>query len=446
MNHRKLRSPFFLVVLLAILSAAADQDRTGQIFVRVTPDRADWTYRVGERVTFHISAVMDGHPLPEAQIEYRIGPEMMEPAIVETITLPPRGLKVSGGTMREPGFLRCVATVNRNNRTYRGVATAGFEPLRIQPATDEPSDFDQFWSEAKETLAKLPVDARLTLLSDYSTATVNTYHVSLRNVGNDGNASRFYGILCEPKAEGKYPALLNVPGAGVRPYRGLVHLAERGIITLQLGIHGVPVTLDQSVYDGLGRGALNGYPTFGLDHRDRYYYKRVYLGCLRGNDFLVEHSKWDGQNLGVTGGSQGGALAIVVAGLDPRVTAVAAYYPALADLTGYLKNRAGGWPHMFRSADPGSHRSEDKIQTSKYYDVVNFARKVKAPGLYVWGFNDEVCPPTSMYAAYNVIPGPKSLLLALETGHNIVPEETAISDQWLIKALKATEQPQAYSF
>jgi len=126
----------------------------------------------------------------------------------------------------------------------------------------------------------------------------------------------------------------------------------------------------------------------------------------------------------------------VVAGLDPRVTALAAYYPALSDLVGYLENRAGGWPHMFREDGPGSHRCQHKIETSKYFDVVNFARRVKAPGLYVWGFNDEVCPPTTMYAAYNVIPGEKQLLLALETGHNTLPEETEISNSWLVKMLK----------
>jgi cephalosporin-C deacetylase-like acetyl esterase len=121
------------------------------------------------------------------------------------------------------------------------------------------------------------------------------------------------------------------------------------------------------------------------------------------------------------------------------VTALAAYYPALCDLTGYLKKRAGGWPHMFRAADEGSHRTPDKIQTAGYYDVVNFARRVRAPGLYLWGFNDEVCPPTTMYAAYNVIHAEKSLVLALETGHNTLPEETELSDQWLIRMLNAKD-------
>ena len=205
--------------------------------------------------------------------------------------------------------------------------------------------------------------------------------------------SRFYGVLCEPKAPGKYPALLSVPGAGVRPYRGLAEMAARGIITLQVGIHGIPVTMDQSVYDSLGAGALANYNTFGLDNRDRYYYRRVYLGCVRANDFLTSHPKWDGVNLAVTGGSQGGALSIVTAALDPRVRGLAAYYPALSDVTGYLQNRAGGWPHMFRAADgPLSHRSPDKIETSRYYDVVNFARRVKVPGLYYVGLQRRDVP------------------------------------------------------
>ena len=78
-----------------------------------------------------------------------------------------------------------------------------------------------------------------------------------------------------------------------------------------------------------------------------------------------------------------------------------------------------------------SHRSADKVETSRYYDVVNFARRVKVPGLYTWGFNDETCPPTSMYSAFNVIPGKKKLMLALETGHNTVPEQVVEVETWL---------------
>ncbi len=212
-----------------------------------------------------------------------------------------------------------------------------------------------------------------------------------------------------------------------------LELAGKGFITLQVGIHGIPVDLPAEVYDALLAGAFNsgrGYTAFNLDDPDRYYYRRVYLGCLRANDFLVSDPKWDGKNLVVTGGSQGGALTITTAGLDPRVTALAPYYPALSDMAGYLKGRAGGWPHLFKDEKDG-HRTPAKIRTAAYYDVVNFARRVKAPGLYSWGWNDEVCPPTSTYAAYNVVTAPKKLLLTVETGHFTVPEQTEKVDRWI---------------
>lgn len=426
-----------LALLPLLVLPLAAQDRIGTVQVRVSTDRADWLYEPGQPVRFRILVIQDGHPLAGAKVTYRIGPEMLAPRVTQTAEVTQEGLTVDGGTMNEPGFLRCIATVEHNGRSYRGLATAAFRPDLIQPTQQNPPDFDDFWAAGKAALAKIPVDAKLTPLPEYGNAEAACFHVNLQNIGMGATPSRLYGILCEPKAPGKYPALLHVPGAGVRPYRGSPEIAARGVITLMIGIHGIPVTMEQTVYDSLGAGALANYNTFGLDSRDRYYYRRVYLGCVRANDFLVSRPNFDGVNLLVTGGSQGGALSIVTAGLDPRVKGLAAYYPALADVTGYLNNRAGGWPHMFRATEgPLAHRSPEKIETTRYYDVVNFARRVKVPGLYSWGFNDETCPPTSMYSAYNVIPGPKRLLLALETGHNTVPEQVALVQSWLDARLK----------
>lgn len=82
---------------------------------------------------------------------------------------------------------------------------------------------------------------------------------------------------------------------------------------------------------------------------------------------------------------------------------------------------------------PSPHATDLKIATTAYYDTVNFARRVKAPGFYLWGYNDRTCPPTSMYAAYNVITAPKQLVLALEMGHIGLPaEQAALADNWLL--------------
>jgi cephalosporin-C deacetylase len=428
---------FTLFAFFCLVLPLHAQDRIGAVQVRVKTDHADWLYKPGQPVKFTITVVQDGQPVTNTRLTYKIGPEQMPPVIEKTVSFTGTDITVEGGTLNEAGFLRCIATTEVNGKTYRGLSTAAFAPETIKPTVEDPADFDGFWNANKAALAKIPLDAKVTALPEYSTSKTACYHVNLQNIGMGNAPSRLYGVLCEPRAEGKYPALLYVPGAGVRPYRGALELAEKGLITLQIGIHGIPVTLEQSVYDSLGAGALQAYWQFGMESRDRYYYKRVYLGCVRANDFLTSLPKWNGQDLAVTGGSQGGALTIITTALDPRVKGLAAIYPALSDTTGYLKNRAGGWPHMFKATGEGSHRAPEKIATLGYYDVVNFARRVKVPGLYSWGFNDETCPPTSMYSAYNVTAAPKRLLLALETGHNNVPEQMNLINKWLESFLKS---------
>lgn len=424
-----------LLVLFFCLNSALAQPVERFVKVIVAPDRTDWTYKPGEAVKFTIQVLQNGNPVKNASVRYEVGPEKMPAILKDTKTLSSGLLTLDGGTMKTPGFLRCTAVATVDGVEYRGLGTAGFAPDKIQPTVADPSDFDQFWMQAKADLAKVPLDARMTLIPERCTETVNVYHVNLRNFQN----SRLYGILAMPKKEGKYPALLHVPGAGVRPYYGDVVNAERGIITLQIGIHGVPVTMEPGVYDDLRYGALNGYQNYNLDDKDRFYYKRVYLGCVRANDFLTSLPQFDGINLAVTGGSQGGALSIVTSALDDRVKWLGAFYPALSDVTGYLHNRAGGWPHYFAGNSLEFNNTKAKIETAGYYDVVNFARRVKVPGHYSWGFNDETCPPTSMHAAYNAINAPKDLYLALDTGHWTYPEQRDNMNDWLIKRLKGGE-------
>ena len=424
----------FTVLTCGLINFCYAQPPEQYIKVIVVPDHADWIYTTGEKVKFNITVLQGGNALKNVVIKYETGPEKMEPAKKDSLVLANGTLTVDGGTLKDPGFLRCVATAIVNNKTYRGLGTAAFNPLSIEPSIANPADFKTFWEQAKADLSKIPMDARMTLMPERCTETVNVYHVNLQNfrVG-----TRLYGILCVPKKDGKYPAILRVPGAGARPYAGDIVNAEKGFITFEIGIHGVPVNMDISVYNNLMAGALAGYWNTNLDDKDRYYYKRVYLGCVRANDFITSLPQYDGKNLGVSGGSQGGALSIITAALDPRVKFLAAFYPALSDVTGYLKGRAGGWPHLFDKNNIAFNNKKEKIETAGYYDVVNFARQLKVPGMYSWGFNDETCPPTSMYAAYNVITAPKELFIALETGHWTYPEQTEKLTNWLLMKLKS---------
>lgn len=401
--------------------------------VRVLPDRAGWTYAVGETVRFHVAVLWDGQPLPGARVEVEVGPEGL-PGKKFAADVPVTGLVVDGGALSRPGFIRCTVTTEVEGHTYSQLANAGVAPEQIAPTQTEPADFDEFWSRGKAALARVTMGPLLTLMPEACTDKVNVYQVGIRTFGPEPHKPpRVYGILCEPKAPGRYPAILRVPGAGVGSYKGQIALAERGVITLEIGIHGIPMNLPADVYRALDSGILSGYQFSNLDDPERYYYRRVHLGCVRANDFLVSRPNWDGKNLLVYGGSQGGMLAIATAALDPRVTALAAFYPAYCDVTGYLHGRAGGWPHLFRDPKAG-YTTPEKIATTAYYDTVNFARRVKVPGFYLWGYNDRTCPPTSMFAAYNVITAPKRLTLALEMGHiSLPPEQADLADRWLLE-------------
>ncbi|NND32270.1 MAG: acetylxylan esterase, partial [Saprospiraceae bacterium] len=316
----------------------------------------------------------------------------------------------------------CQIFIEEGDETYMNSGTAGINPDKILPTTKLPEDFSNFWDEGKSALAEIPIEAEMTLMPEKCTYFTNVYHVKIRNI--DGPV---YAILTLPKKPGRYPAILHVPGAGVRAYGG--DISDRPIISLSIGIHGIPVDQYQStIYEDLRYGALNGYWKSNLDDRDNYYYRRVYLGCVRAIDFIHSLPEFDGENLGVMGGSQGGALSIITTSLDDRVDYLVSFYPALSDLTGYVHGRAGGWPHLFR--DEFTNKPE-KINTSKYYDVVNFARSINVPGYYSFGFNDNVCPPTSIYSAINVIDADKKIVLYHDAAHWQYPEQSTAARAWM---------------
>lgn len=423
-----IRFTFVSLLLFSISVGLYGQPTEKMVKVAVIPDHTDWVYTRGEMVRFKVAVTKNSEPLQNVKIRYEIGPEMLPTLVRDSAVLADGSRMITGGTMKEAGFLRCKVVAEYDGVKYDGLATAAFSPELIKSTTEYPLDFNQFWEKAKSDLATIPMDVKLTLLPDRCTELTNVYQA---NIQNFRIGSRLYGIVSIPRKPGKYPALLRVPGAGVRGYSGDVALADKGIITFEIGIHGIPVTLDAGIYNDLGRTALDGYPFFNLDDRDKYYYKRVYLGCVRAIDFIFSLPEFDGSTLAVTGGSQGGALSVVTAGLDNRVKYLGAFYPALCDLTGYLSNRAGGWPHMFRDLKA----SKEKIETTKYYDVVNFARNVKVPGFYSWGYNDVTCPPTSMFSAYNSIKAPKELMIMQETGHWTYPEQQEKMRNWLVGKL-----------
>ncbi|BDD01001.1 acetylxylan esterase [Persicobacter psychrovividus] len=433
----------WLCLMLALLfpNLAHSNERGEMYYLKVTPTAKDWTYATNEEIVFHVEAKKFGQPISALQVRYEIGQELMTPSQKGEVQLTNGTATIKGFKAKKPGFYTCRIFTTIDGKEKTVYATAGVAPEKIKAVTKMPKDFDAFWQKAREEQLDIPLEPIITLQAEECTSDYDVYHVSFQNMkkGNSWRGvSRVYGMLSVPKKAGQYPAVLEVPGAGVRAYHANSN-AKRGAIFLTIGIHGIPVNVrDDAFYKGLATGALSGYFNYQLESKDDYYYKRVYLGCVRAIDFIEQLPKYNGEDLLVTGGSQGGALSIVTAGLDQRVKYLAPLFPALCDMAAYTKGQTGGWPHMFRDFDASV--KPNWVENIAYFDVVNFARKLTAKGFYSWGFNDNVCPPTSMYAAYNEITAPKELTLFQDTGHWTYAEQAAMRYNWIFEQFKNAHQ------
>lgn len=410
-----------LFCVLGSLSISA-QIRGTNIVVSVTPDHQDWNYKVGEKASFVVNVRKSGTLLNQVKVDYEAGP-VMYPETKKTLVLKDGTMKWSG-EMKIPGFYRLKVVAHVDGKDYEGLCTAAFSPEKIKPFAQEPKDFDDFWKKALDEARQIDLNPTKVLLPERCTKDVNVYEVSYHN---NRWGSKMYGILSIPVKPGKYPALLRVPGAGVRPYSGDTYTATGKCIVLEIGIHGVPVTMEQKVYDDLANAALNGYWDMNLENPDRNAYKRVVTGAVRGVDMIASLDEWDGKTVGVTGSSQGGFLSLAVAALDKRVTFLAAVHDAMCDYEAELHGVAGGWPHYFYHAKMNAI-TKARLEGARYYDGVNFARRITVPGWYSFGYNDEVVPPTSAYGLYNTIKAPKILSLYQMTGHFWYQEQW---DEWL---------------
>ena len=395
--------------------------------VTVSPNHADWEYKVGEEAEFTIRVTKDKVPLDNITISYEYGPESFPAIKTGTAEIKNSEVKIKMPGMKVPGFQTFRASIQIGGRTYSDYTNVGYGIASIQPTQTMPGDFEEFWETAKADAARVPLEPMMTLQPELCTPTLNVYHIRFTN---NARGSYIYGMLCVPKAPGKYPAVLQVPGAGLHKFTGYTSLANRGVITLEIGIHGLPVNLPAEVYSNLASGALNGYALYNMDDRDKYYFKRVFIGCKRAIDFIFSLEEFDGENVAVMGGSQGGALSIATAYLDPRIKCFASRHPGACDITGFMHNRPGGWPGLAGQSNP-----EMKLKTSQYYDMVNFCRVMKTPGYFTWGLNDTACRPTTTFSAYNSMTGDKTLDLYRETAHWHFPEQNSLFENWVLERL-----------
>lgn len=416
MNIKTTMKRMMMIALMAVVTLMAGAEnypyRSDYLWVTV-PDHADWLYKTGEKANIEIQFYKYGIPR-NGEVTYTVGNDLLGTDTKGTVTLKNGRAKINIGTKKTPGFRDVVLTMKLDGQSYTHHVKVGFSPEKIQPFTQEPKDFNTFWQGNLDELAKIPLSYTKEIAKEYCTDKMDCYLVK---IPVSRRKQCVYGYLFYPKnaQPGKHPVVLCPPGAGIKTIKEPLrhkYYAENGFIRLEIEIHGLDPRLPKETFDDISR-AFNsdatGYLENGIDNRDRYYMKHVYLALVRCIDLLTSLPEWDGRNVAVQGGSQGGALALVAAGLDKRVNLCVVNHPALSDMAGYTeKGRTGGYPHFNRMT--GLY-TPSNISTMAYYDVVNFARKVKATTYMTWGYNDNTCPPTTSYAVWNTLNCEKESLI-----------------------------------
>jgi len=433
---RILLNLLFLLLCTTAVQAENYPYRSDYLWVTV-PDHADWLYQCGEKATVEVQFYKYGIPR-DGQVEWEIGTDLLPADQKGTATLKNGRCHISMGTAKKPSFRDLRLKLKLEGKTYEHHVKVGFSVDKIQPFTKEPKDFWQFWQQNIEENKKHPMSYTKEFVKEMSTEKVDAYRLK---ISIDNERHSFYAYLLMPKGakQGSCPVVLTPPGAGVKPIRDATtrrFYPENGFIRMALDIHGLDPTISEKVYAEINaafNNKYNGYLRQNLEDRNHYYMKHVYLGLVRCIDILTSLPEWDGRNVIMQGGSQGGALALIGTALDSRVTLCVANHPALSDMAAGSAGLTSGYPHF--SKESGAY-NEACMKTLPYYDVVNFARHIQVPVYLTWGYNDNVCPPTTSYAVWNVLAGPKESLITPINEHWTTDATDHQQMDWMRKHLK----------
>ncbi len=280
------------------------------------------------------------------------------------------------------------------------------------PERQEPEDFDRFWQETLAESRRVPLEPSFEPV-DFGLVTVQVYDVTFQ--GYLGQPVKAWLLLPDGRP-GPLPCIVQYIGYGggrSNPFdwltwsaAGFAHLvmdtrgqgsASRRGDTVDLNPHGAGPHFP-------------GFLTHGIESPERYYYRRLYVDAVRAVETARLHPRIDAGRVAVTGGSQGGGLSLAVSGLAPDVWAVMADVPFLCHFR-RATEITDAMPYREIAVYCQVHRNrvEEVFHTLSYFDGLNFVKRANAPALFSVGLMDEVCPPSTVFAAYNHYCGPKQI-------------------------------------
>ncbi|MCJ7841070.1 acetylxylan esterase [Lederbergia sp. NSJ-179] len=288
------------------------------------------------------------------------------------------------------------------------------ELFTYQPELTKREDFDAFWEETIREAKSAPLNGIRTKVS-YPITKVGVYDVQFD--GMDGTPVHGWFLVPEFMKKETYPCLIHYHGFSY--HRGkpseLMHWVMMGFAVLSVDCR------EQGGSTGSRAPSTGGYSmnlaSKGAHNRYEYYYRFVYMDCMKAIDFACAQNEVDPQRIVVEGASQGGALCMAMAALDERPKAALADVPSNSNLESRIEGEHGAFGAV---SDYLRHHPEELdlvMEQLSYFDTMNMAEWITCRVLASVALKDEVCPPEMYCATYNRIRSEKEIVIYPFNGH-----------------------------
>lgn len=283
------------------------------------------------------------------------------------------------------------------------------ELAQYRSKTPDPADFDAFWAATLDETRGSALDAHFEPV-ETGLDLVEVFDVHFAGFG--GN--RVHGWYIKPRGAAPKSTVVKYIGYGggrAFPHEHLLWpTSGRALFVMDTRGQGSSWSRGDTADPANHEASHPGFMTRGILDKSAYYYRRVFADGVRAVEAVKTRSETDPARISVVGGSQGGGIAIAVAGLVPELAAAMPDVPFLSDFP-----RAVGmttrdpYGEIVRYLVVHRDRVAEVFETLSYFDGVNFARRAKMPTLFSVALMDDVCPPSTVYGAYNAWAGPKQI-------------------------------------
>lgn len=397
-------------------------------------DRDNPNYKPGEPMKFTFLVDFAGQKLPEQPYKLfwkRTGDDgITKSGTVNVVPNQPVEVTVNSD---KPGFVRLEAWLrdhkgrnvtisyphpwNKKAKVARTKAFdggAGVQIETLKQAVAEPADFDAFWAKQKAKLDKVPLKDTMTEVKP-SNAKVKQYAVSIDCAG-PRPVTGYLTIPVDAKPK-SLKAVVEFQGYGTGVQRPGGYLPGN-LIRFCVNAHGYDLGKDAAYYKDFFAKIKSNNQIYAFDPKqnadpEQAYFNGMALRVMRALQFVKSLPQWDGKNLQVNGGSQGGLQTIWAAALDPQVNYATPGVPWCADFGATTIKRLNGWRPSY-------------VPALNYYDIVNHAKRIPKTcqvSITKAGLGDYVCPPSGVTILYNNITAPKKIKYVQGGDHGFNPPE-----------------------